>query len=199
MLEKDTLIKVLNRDNGRVGYRVPEIGVRRLFMPGETKEIPFHELEKLSWVPGGMTILKDCLVIQNIDALNAILGGNVEPEYHYTPADVKELLLHGSLDQLRDCLDFAPTGVVDLVKSLSVELELNDVQKRKAIFEVTGFNVTKAIEINQASKEPEEEAAAQNTGRRAAPINAAAAETQPAGRRTSAPVLPKYNVVVTQE
>ena len=44
-----------------------------------------------------------------------------------------------------------------------------------------------------------EEAAAQNTGRRAAPINAAAAETQPAGRRTSAPVLPKYNVVVTQE
>ena len=198
MLEKNTLIKVLNRDNGRVGYRVPEIGVRRLFMPGETKEIPFHELEKLSWVPGGMTILKDCLVIQDAEALQSILGG-VEPEYHYTPADVKELLLHGSLDQLKDCLDFAPTGVVDLVKSISVEIELNDVQKRKAIFEATGFNVTKAIDINHASKETsEDEAAAAPSGRRATPINAAAAEPAAPARRTSAPVPPKYNVVVRE-
>lgn len=195
MLEKDTLIKVLNRDNGRVGYSVPEIGVRREFMPGETKEIPFHELQKLSWVPGGMPILKDCLVIQDGEALQSILGG-VEPEYHYTPTDVKELLLHGSLDQLKDCLDFAPSGVIDLVKSLSVELELNDIQKRKAIFESTGFNVTKAIEINHESKENNEDAAAATSGRRAAPINAAASEPAAPARRTSAPTLPKYNVVV---
>lgn len=195
MLEKNTLIKVLNRDNGRVGYSVPEIGVRRMFMPGETKEIPFHELQKLSWVPGGMGILKDCLVIQDEEALRSIIGG-VEPEYHYTPADVKELLLHGSLDQLKDCLDFAPTGVIELVKSMSVELELNDVQKRKAIFESTGFNVTKAIEINHASKETSEDEAAAPSGRRAAPINAAAAESAVPARRTSAPVPPKYNVVV---
>lgn len=197
MLEKDTLIKVLNRDNGRVGYTVPEIGVRREFMPGETKEIPFHELQKLSWVPGGMPILKDCLVIQDAEALQSILGG-VEPEYHYTPADVKELLLYGSLDQLKDCLDFAPTGVIDLVKSMSVELELNDVQKRKAIFEAIGFNVTKAIEINQASKETSEDEAEAPSGRRAAPINAAAAEPAAPARRTSAPVPPKYNVVVRE-
>lgn len=197
MLEKDTLIKVLNRDNGRVGYSVPEIGVRRMFMPGETKEIPFHELQKLSWVPGGMGVLKDCLVIQDEEALRSVIGG-VEPEYHYTPADVKELLLHGSLDQLKDCLDFAPTGVIELVKSMSVELELNDVQKRKAIFETTGFNVTKAIEINHASKETSEDEAAAPSGRRAAPINAAAAEPAAPARRTSAPVPPKYNVVVRE-
>ena len=197
MLEKDTLIKVLNRDNGRVGYSVPEIGVRRMFMPGETKEIPFHELQKLSWVPGGMGVLKDCLVIQDEEALRSVIGG-VEPEYHYTPADVKELLLHGSLDQLKDCLDFAPTGVIELVKSMSVELELNDVQKRKAIFETTGFNVTKAIEINHASKETSEDEAAAPSGRRAAPINAASAESAAPARRTSAPVPPKYNVVVRE-
>ena len=197
MLEKDTLIKVLNRDNGRVGYSVPEIGVRRMFMPGETKEIPFHELQKLSWVPGGMGVLKDCLVIQDEEALRSVIGG-VEPEYHYTPADVKELLLHGSLDQLKDCLDFAPTGVIELVKSMSVELELNDVQKRKAIFETTGFNVTKAIEINHASKETSEDEAAAPSGRRAAPINASSAESAAPARRTSAPVPPKYNVVVRE-
>lgn len=196
MLEKDTLIKVLNRDNGRVGYSVPEIGVRRQFMPGETKEIPYHELQKLSWVPGGMAILKDCLVVQNEEALYGLFNGDVEPEYHYTLADVKELLLHGSLDQLKDCLDFAPVGVIELVKSLSVELELNDIRKREAILESTGFNVTKAIEINHESKENNEDAAAATSGRRAAPINAAASEPAAPARRTSAPTLPKYNVVV---
>lgn len=193
MLEKDTLIKVLNRDNGRVGYSVPEIGVRRQFMPGETKEIPYHELQKLSWVPGGMALLKDCLVIQNAEALQVIFNGDVEPEYHYTPEDVKELLLHGSLDQLKDCLDFAPVGVIELVKSLSVELEVNDIRKREAILESTGFNVTKAIEINHESKETED-AAAVNTGRRAAPIKAATSEPAAPQRRTT----PKYNVVVTK-
>lgn len=196
MLEKDTLIKVLNRDNGTVGYSVPELGVRRRFSVGETKEIPFHELQKLSWIPGGMAILKDCLVIQNEEALRQIFNENVEPEYHYTPEDVKELLLHGSLDQLKDCLDFAPVGVIELVKSMSVELELNDVSKRKAILEATGFNVTKAIEINAETTKGDETEV--NTGRRAAPINAnkeaAAAPSTTPQRRTT----PKYNVVVTK-
>lgn len=194
MLEKDTLIKVLNRDNGRVGYVIPELGnLRRSFMEGETKEIPFHELQKLSWVPGGMAIIKDCLVIQNEEALKALVNGEVEPEYYYTKEDVEELLLRGSLAQLQDCLDFSPTGVIELVKSLAVSLELNDIAKRDAIFEATGFNVTSAIAIN---KETAEDAAPEATsGRRAAPITAststAAATPQ---RRTT----PKYNVVITK-
>jgi len=36
----------------------------------------------------------------------------------------------GSLDEFLDCLDFAPEGVKDLIKTLSVELPLNDVSKR---------------------------------------------------------------------
>lgn len=194
MLEKDTLIKVLNRDNGRVGYVIPELGnLRRSFMEGETKEIPFHELQKLSWVPGGMAIIKDCLVIQNEEALKALVNEDIEPEYYYTKENIEELLLRGSLAQLQDCLDFAPTGVIELVKSLAVSLEINDISKRDAIFEATGFNVTTAIAIN---KETAEDAAPETTsGRRAAPITTqatTAAETPQ--RRTT----PKYNVVVTK-
>ena len=43
-MERDVLIKVKNRGNGLVGYNVDELGVRRLFYPGETKEITFNEL-----------------------------------------------------------------------------------------------------------------------------------------------------------
>ena len=48
MLAKDTIIKVTNRDNGVVGYSIPEMNIRRLFQKGEIKEITMEELRKLS-------------------------------------------------------------------------------------------------------------------------------------------------------
>jgi len=63
-MEKTTLIKVLNRDNGSVVYSIPEMnGLRRVYQSGEIKEITFEELEKLSYIPGGMELLEDSLVI----------------------------------------------------------------------------------------------------------------------------------------
>ena len=65
-MEKTTLIKVLNRDNGSVVYSIPEMnGLRRVYQSGEIKEITFEELEKLSYIPGGMELLEDSLVILN--------------------------------------------------------------------------------------------------------------------------------------
>ena len=65
-MEKTTLIKVLNRDNGSVVYSIPEMnGLRRVYQAGEIKEITFEELEKLSYIPGGMELLEDSLVILN--------------------------------------------------------------------------------------------------------------------------------------
>ena len=189
MLEKTTLIKVTNRDCGTVGYKVPELNVTRLFQKGETKEIPFNELQQLAYTIGGKVLLEDCLVLDNKEALETLIGG-VEPEYFYTEQDIKTLLTTGTLEQLEDCLDFAPTGVKDLVKDLAVKLEISDINKRNAILKSTGFNVTKAIEINHESQEVEVQ---EEKTRRAAPINTQAevASTTPT-RRTAAP---KYNIV----
>ena len=90
---------------------------------------------------------------------------------------------------MQDCLDFAPNGVIDLIKSLAVSLKIDNVSKRKAIQEKTGFNVTKAIEINEETEE-EETSKENNQGHRAAPISA---KKEEAPQRRSAP--PKYNVV----
>ena len=189
MLEKNTIIKVMNRDNGTVGYTIPDLNnLHRNFQPKEEKEVTMEELRKLSYLPGGETIIKDCLIIENEEALKELLS-DVEPEYFYTEEDIKTLLTSGTIDQFMDCLDFAPIGVIDLVKDLAVKMEVNDIRKRQAILEKTGFDVSKAIEINKETSE--EETLVEKT-RRAQPISATTTNAN-TGRRTTPP---KYKVTV---
>lgn len=176
MIEKDTMIKVTNRDNGSVTYIIPDLGnLRRTFQSGETKEISMEELRKLMYVPGGAVILKQYLVIDNQDAVAELLG-TVEPEYSYTETEILALLNTGSIEQLEDCLTFAPEGVINLVKKYAVDTKLNDIRKRNLIREKTGFDVTSAIEINEETSEDGEENSTTKT-RKAAPITAASTST----------------------
>lgn len=195
MLNKSDVVKVANRDSGSVGYSIPEMGIKRIYQPGETKEITMEELRKLSYLPGGQTLINDCLVVYDKEAL-AELNPDYEPEYFYSEEDVKNILLRGTLAEFLDCLDFAPEGVIELIKQQAVKLEINDLAKRKAILEKTGFSVTKAIEVNYESKETDEVAETTKTRRTVAPI---AKDEAPAatGRRTAAPAAtaaPKYTV-----
>ena len=188
MKNGNDLVKVQNRDNGSVGYTIPDLNnLHRTYQPNETKNITMDELRKLSYVPGGMEILRNYLVILDDEAREEILS-DVEPEYYLTKDGVKQLLLEGSLDALLDCLDFAPSGVVDLVKDVAVEIELNDVKKRDAILNKTGFNVTNAININKdTTEETEKVKPVRRVGQ-----SEVKAETAPTGRRTATPV---YKVV----
>lgn len=184
MIDNNQIIKVTNRDNGHVGYTIPDLNnLTRTFTANETKEITMNELRKLSYIPGGMVLLRDYLVLDNKEAVEELLN-QVEPEYFYTEEDVKNLLLNGSLDALKDCLDYAPVGTIDLVKQVAVELPLNDVAKRKAILEMTGFNVDSAIMINDVTKE--EEKSDEHNGRRVNNTKESKTEA-PSGRRTAVP------------
>ena len=145
MLDGNTLIKATNRSGGSVGYRIPDLNnLKRHYAAGETKEVTMEELRKLSFIDGGIELLKDYLVIDNKEAINELLG-SVEPEYFYTTEELKNLLLNGSLDALKDCLDFAPEGTIDEIKKLAVDLKIPDVYKREAIQKATGLNVSRAI------------------------------------------------------
>jgi len=192
MIEGSTIVKVRNRDNGTVGYTIPDLNnLHRDFQPNEVKNLELNELRKLSYLPGGITILKEYLVIEdNEEAVQELLG-NVEFEYHYTMKDVEDILLRGSLDQLLDCLDFAPEGVIDLVKKAAVDLKIVDISKRQAILDKTGFDVTKAIEINKETEEKEE--VKDTPHRRRVGTKANENEDGTSKRRVSTPQ--KYNVV----
>ena len=184
MLDKNLEVHVTNRGRGAVGYTIPEMnGLRRQFQPGETKRLSFEELEKLSWMPGGRYILENELVIDNQDVIDYLLGG-VEPEYFYTEEEVRALLTEGTLDQLRDCLDFAPQGVIQLVKELAVSIPCNDVKKREIILDKTGFDVTNILNMLKEDDEEEQVGIEQVSGRRAAPV-AVDKAAAPAERRSS--------------
>lgn len=187
MIAKDKKIKVINKDNGVVGYIVPDLGIHRNFYPGECKDITYEELEKLSYLPGGDIILKELLEITDEQAVIELFSKESEPEYHYTKDDVKQLLTTGTLDQFLDCLDFAPEVVKDMIKDLAVDLPLNDIAKREAILSKTGFDVTKAIEIKNTKFDSGEEDL-ENYGkissrRTASPIKNNNTSAAPSGRR----------------
>ena len=190
MINNTDKVRVENRANAIVAYRVPESNIIRRFVAGEVKEIAMGELRQAVQIPGTYRLIESNLVIHNKEAVEELLPG-VEPEYFYTAKDVDYLLERATLDQLMDALDFAPEGVIELIKERAVKTELNDVQKRNAILEQTNFNVTKAIEIQHLS---ETEAKAEIRTRRAAPLSEVAQDVKSEAptRRTSAP---KYTVI----
>ena len=194
MLDKNAVIKVSNRDSGSVGYSIPEMGIKRIFQKGETKEVTMEELRKLSYLPGGQTLIDDCLIVHSEEALQE-LNPNYEPEYFYTEAQVKKLLLTGTLEQFLDCLDFAPEGVIELIKQQAVALQINDLAKREAIFNKTGFNVSTAIGINKMSSETEEVEEVSKKRRTAAPEVGENVDQPVAASRRATPITSsKYSV-----
>lgn len=154
MVEDSRKVKIKNRvGNGTVGYTIPDMNnLTRIFEDGEEKIITFEEIRKLSYLHGGSKILKNYLTIEDKEILDEI-NFDPEPEYFYTREDIIKLMQTGSLDEFLDCLDFAPDGVKETIKTLAVELPLNDVAKRDAIQEKLGFNVTNAIENKKLTEE----------------------------------------------
>lgn len=183
-MESSKILRVKNRSASLAVYSIPEINIRREFAPGETKNITYGELEKLSYQPGGRTIMQNFLQIIDPEATGD-LGINREPEYDLSEQQIVDLMTKGSLDAFLDCLDFAPVGVIDLIKKFSVSLPLNDIDKRDALKKKTGFDVTVALANMQKEKEDMDAPAVESKERRVK------TESAPEGRRT----IPKYNVV----
>ena len=179
------MYNVKNRGASTVVYKIPEDGIRREFKPGQTLPISSEELEKLTYQPGGTLILSQFLQILDLEAIHT-MHIKTEPEYHMSERDVASLIQSGSLDAFLDALDFAPIGVIDLIKKLSIEIPLVDIQKRKALKEKTGFEVEAALKHNEEDKEDAQSTILkQNNGERRVKAE------QPAGRRTT----PKYNII----
>ena len=183
-MESSKILKVKNRSASLAVYSIPEINIRREFAPGEIKNITYGELEKLSYQPGGRAIMQNFLQIIDPEATGD-LGINREPEYDLSEQQIVDLMTKGSLDAFLDCLDFAPVGVIDLIKKFSVSLPLNDIDKRDALKKKTGFDVTVALANIQKEKEDMDVPTVESKERRVK------IESAPEGRRT----IPKYNVV----
>lgn len=177
-------VSVANKSSGRVVYNLPEMNIRREFMPHEIRNnIPVSELEALSQQPGGKELLSDYLQVQDKEVITYLLNTSPEQEYWLNDKDIPAWLSNCSLAELQDALDFAPDGTKDLIKQYAVELELNDYSKREAIKTQLGFDVTKAIEMTDNKKTT----ATEKATRRVTPVE----ETPVRRAATSVVVTPK--------
>lgn len=138
-------MKVRNRSTSVVCYSVPDLNIKREFSAGEIKEIPKAELESLIQQPGGRVILTEYLQVSREDVQQLDVM-EPEQEYFYSEEDVKHIMSFGTLDEFLDMLDFAPTGVMDMIKTYAVSLPLTDLYKINALREKTGFDSAKALE-----------------------------------------------------
>lgn len=138
-------MKVRNRSASVVGYKVPDLNVRRRFVPGEIKDIPVEELRQLLFQTGGRELLTHYLQVskEDIKQLDII---EQEREYFYTDEQIKAVITTGSIDEFLDVLDFAPEGVINLIKKYSLELPMTDLYKINALKDKTGFDASKAME-----------------------------------------------------
>ena len=182
MAKKMYYYNVKNRSAGIVVYHIPEDNIHRRFAPGELKRISYEELLHLSYQPGGRELMANFLQIQS-EGVPKSLGIKTEPEYYMSEKEVIELLQNGSLEVFLDCLDFAPEGVIELVKKFAVSLPLSDFQKRQALKNKIGFDVDAAIA--NSGQEPDEKQEEEIKREQTAPV---------AGRRTAA----NYKVVTPQ-
>lgn len=182
-MDKNKVYEVKNRSSSVLVYNIPDDGIRREFMPGETKRISFSELEKLTYQSGGQSLINNYLMIKDIEVVKD-LNVKTEPEYYLTEPQIVDLIKNGSLDQFLDCLDFAPAGVIELLKDLSIKVPLSDYQKRQALKEKIGFDVDAALRHIEEEKAEEAEANG-NTIEPAAPQRRVKAEEAAPARRTS--------------
>ena len=163
-MDMKKMVSVTNRSSGEVLYKIPEHSIRRELNPGETIQVPYEELVWLSYQKGGRKLMENMLLIKEVSVTEA-LNMATEPEYFLNEQQVENLLVNGSVDELKDALDFAPKGVIDIIKDKAVSLPLYDTRKIAAIFEMTGFNVTAAIANNAPDPDEATESTATSTRR----------------------------------
>lgn len=189
-MEDSKKVRIINRSgNGTVFYTIPDMGnLNRVFQDGQEKIITYEEIRKLSYVPGGMGLLKEYLIIDDKQVLDE-LNFDPEPEYYYTKEDIIKLMQTGTLDEFLDCLDFAPEGVKESIKTIAVDLPLNDVAKRRAIEEKLGFSVDNAIRIKQQTEQEESEPVSKSGTKRRAAAPSKAEQNQSKGSSSGRRVI----------
>ena len=109
MIRDDKLIPVQNLTASTVSYIIPETNnVRRFSGQQLRKDITAGELRSLYGTKGGRTLIEDYLGIRDKElATEFNISTDVfEHEYSWTQNEVDNVLTSGSLDALKDALEF---------------------------------------------------------------------------------------------
>ena len=161
-------VAVVSRSKGSVSYSIPTLRVARTWLKaGDSLDIPIDELLELRVIAGGAKLMDKYLIITDEEAYSIVYNEEeMIPEYQYGIDEVKYLLYEGTVEQLMDAIDYAPQGVLDLIKQLAVKKMPDKTDKIDVINKK--FNINLLTIVQNAS--PEEEIEDKPVTRRSEPV-----------------------------
>lgn len=165
LIKDETKVQVSNMTDHEIGYSLTS-GVKRYIRPGVSIAVSAKELRDLRAESGGEAMIHDFLRIENKSMRKEFGIDDDLIEYDWTQKDVDDVLLNKEIDYLLDALDYAPAGIVDMIKTRAIELEIPNMNKRKAIQDKTGVNITSCIENAKAYNEANDVTEAPKKARR---------------------------------
>ena len=174
-----TQVKVRNMVDYNVGYKIEEDNIRRQFSPHEVKTVTAGELRKLDYTRGGHVLLTSYLAVQN-KSLAQEFGVDEDSyanEYNWDAAKVDQVLLSEPVEVLQDAMDFAPEGILQLIKDRAIALRLDSMDKRKVISDAMKIDLNGMIELAVKAESTETKSAPKKT-RRASSSNSSTAKTR---------------------
>lgn len=188
LVPDDTIVKLVNMMDSPTGYKLTN-GMFRRFAPRGTMSVTAGEVREVSNMPGTITLFQNYLRIDNKDLATelGVSDDSFEHEYSWGKDEIVGALTTEPIEVLLDALDYAPDAIKESLVDIAVELEIPDVNRRKAIKDATGKDVTKMIEIKNAYKDEPQKEDDKPTERRATQKQAPTKKSS--GRRASAPTV----------
>lgn len=161
-------VVVQNLTNDEAVYIDNDGGIARriVFHPQQSISLPRDLIERMEYDRGGSYMLKEILSVKD-ESIRENIGVPADQiEYDWTVSDVDKCLNEGTLDELRDALDFAPQAIRDLIVVRAVALPINNRDKAAVISDMTGKNLENMIANKKALEENSGTVEAPKSGRR---------------------------------
>ena len=198
LVPDDTIVRLTNMMDSPTGYKLPNGNFRR-FAPRGSINVLAGEVREVSNMPGTITLFQNYLRVENKDLATelGVSDDSFKHEYSWGKDEIISALTTDPIEVLLDALDYAPDAIKESLVDLAVELEIPDVNRRKAIKEATGKDVTKMIEIKNAYKDESQKEDDKPTERRTAQKQAQA--KKPSGRRASSTAVESQAEKKTEE
>ena len=152
MVQDTDKIKVRNLTSHYVIYRDEDAHIRIQFQPHQVREIEAGSLRKYFYSHGGQVILQNYLSVQNDELRREFEIEEDQVEYNWDANKIKSVLLEEPIEVLEDALEFGPEGVKEELASQAVKLAIPDNNKREAISKALGVDITKKIELSNATQ-----------------------------------------------
>lgn len=156
-------MKVINRSAETISYDLPELHIKRHFELNEEKDIPEEELKALWQTLGGNYQIKNLLLVEDKEWVKDHWDAPIE--YFWHAEDVKNCVLHDEPELFEETLDYAPEGVVEMIKEYAWRLPMQDLNKVEILERKTGFNSHLAAQIMKPADESAEQPTTTKQGR----------------------------------